>query len=548
MNTDQLRILKRTLLLSSAMLLPLFLTGCKEIAPTAELMCKEHGVPERLCTLCHPEIKDNPAILKCTEHDNIPEELCTLCHPELKAKYQTCAHGLPAAFCKQCNRTDTAQPVNQWCLVHGLPRALCIRCEPGLAKNLPLCTEHKIPAALCTLCRPELATNFVTCRRHGLPVALCDDPACQGGQPAAAREATLPEVRLAGADVAEKAGIQAGPVYPTAGAPTVTASGEVGYDETRVVRVSARATGIIRTVPVRLGDVVRAGQILATIDSAELGQAKADYLAARTLTELWKQTRTRQQGLGQEGLMAGRQLLDGRIESQRAETDLLKAMQRLRNFGFDVGPAEQFSAESADQQNRLTIVASAAGTVVSLRAGVGAAVEPASELCTLADLTRMWLHLNVFEKDLRRISVGQAVSFRAAGLEDVEFQGQVAALDTAVNERTRTLRVRVEVENQRGLLRANMFGRGEIRVGPSTSAWRVPREAVQWADASQVVFVQKTADHYQPRRVLTGTFDGRSIELAWANLAPGDWVVTTGAFLLKTELQKGSIGAGCCGE
>ena len=556
MNTTHFRTLLILLSLSSAAALPLCLTGCSNAGKAGELMCKEHGVPERLCTLCHPEIKDNPAILKCAEHDNIPEELCTLCHPELKAKYKTCPHGLPTAFCKQCNRTDAALPVNQWCLVHGLPRALCIRCEPGLAKSLPMCAEHKVPAAACTICRPELAVNFVTCRRHGLPASLCNDAACQGDKPPLrtpervppTEPATLPDVRLAGADVAEKAGIQAAPVYPAALAPTLLASGEVGYDETRLVRVSARTTGVIRSAPVRLGHVVSAGQVLATVDSAELGQAKADYLAARSLVDLWTQARARQEGLGQEGIMAGRQLLDVRVETQRAETDLLKSIQRLRTFGCDDRQLEQLPAEADARRCLLTIVAPADGTVVSHRAVVGAAVELASELFSIADVSRMWLRLDVFEKDLRRISVGQPVAFRVPGLEAVEFTGQVAAIDAAVNERTRTLRVRVDVENHRGLLRANMFGRAEIRLAPPGSAWRVPREAVQWADASQVVFVQKTAEHYQPRRVLTAALDGQSIELAWANLAPGDWVVTTGAFLLKTELQKGSIGAGCCGE
>ena len=71
---------------------------------------------------------------------------------------------------------------------------------------------------------------------------------------------------------------------------------------------------------------------------------------------------------------------------------------------------------------------------------------------------------------------------------------------------------------------------------------------MQWEGSSYVVFVQTQADQFEPRRVLTGQNLGKQIELAWAELKPGESVVTTGSFLLKTEIQKGSIGAGCCGD
>lgn len=70
----------------------------------AELMCQEHGVPEKFCTICHPEIKKDPNILLCKEHYDIPEDICTACHAELKAKIKTCPHELPPAFCQECQK------------------------------------------------------------------------------------------------------------------------------------------------------------------------------------------------------------------------------------------------------------------------------------------------------------------------------------------------------------------------------------------------------------------------------------------------------------
>ena len=78
--------------------------GGSSAAPVAELMCPEHGVTEKFCTICHPEIKNDPNILLCKEHYDIPEDICTACHPELKAKIKTCPHELPTAFCQECQK------------------------------------------------------------------------------------------------------------------------------------------------------------------------------------------------------------------------------------------------------------------------------------------------------------------------------------------------------------------------------------------------------------------------------------------------------------
>ncbi|MBI3464678.1 MAG: hypothetical protein HY000_16725 [Planctomycetes bacterium] len=78
--------------------------GGKSASGKAELMCREHGVPEKFCTICHPEIKNDPNILLCKEHGHIPEDICTACHPELKAKIKTCPHELPPAFCPECQK------------------------------------------------------------------------------------------------------------------------------------------------------------------------------------------------------------------------------------------------------------------------------------------------------------------------------------------------------------------------------------------------------------------------------------------------------------
>ncbi len=112
--------------------------GTAVAAEDAGLFCKEHGVPEKFCTLCHDELKSS--LLLCKEHGNIPEDICTLCHPEVAERYQLVMceeHGLPESFCYLCGHGENASeeaPDDGWCAAHNTAEALCVECltDPAL--------------------------------------------------------------------------------------------------------------------------------------------------------------------------------------------------------------------------------------------------------------------------------------------------------------------------------------------------------------------------------------------------------------------------------
>ncbi len=519
----------------------------------AGLFCKEHGVPEKFCTLCHEELKSK--LVACSEH-GLPEEICTICHPEVAAKYGLAAlckqHGLPEHFCTLCNPALRGDEVkSDWCPKHLVPQSLCTRCNPELEKSLALCVKHGVPDALCTLCRPELVGSLPTCSRHKLPLAYCKSAECQlllQATVAKGGKATLPLVRMASPDIAAKAGIEAAPAQSGSVSPTLKANGEVAYDETKLARVRARVAGVLLEVLAKEGDAVEQGQTLAVIDSAELGEAKADYLASAPMVDLWTKTLERNKGLSDKGVGAAKNVFEAEAELHLAQAHKLKSKQKLRNWGLDDKQIEHLGDEKEAERNRHRIAAPLQGSVVRRKAVLGEAVEPTFELFTVADLSNVWVSFNVYEKDLRRVAVGQPVIFHVPDLEPAEFTGKVLWIDTEVNDRTRTVRVRAQFGNAEGLLRANMFGSGEIQIGKPRTSLLVPKDAVQWEGTSSVVFVRRKVDEFEPRRVIAGEEVGKLLELAWADLKPGEEVVTTGSFLLKTEIQKGSIGAGCCGE
>ncbi|MFO0890969.1 MAG: efflux RND transporter periplasmic adaptor subunit [Isosphaeraceae bacterium] len=447
--------------------------GRQNSAQADALQCKEHGVPEKFCTLCHKELKSS--LMLCKEHGNIPEDICTLCHPEVKEKYgiEMCPNG------------------------HGLPKHFCFKCGTT-------------------------------------PSTSADDD-------------SLPDVKLASPELARDVGIETAKVATERHAHTLKANAETAYDAGRVAEVRPRVGGFLREVRADLGEAVRKEQVLAVVDSAEVGAQKARYLSARAAVELAQATYERTKDLASTRSVAAKQELEARAALSESQAALMEAEQRLRNFRFDDEALARI-AKVRDTASLLEISSPIGGTVV-MREGVGGeAVEPTRKLFVVADTSKMWLWLDVYESGIEDIRTGQAVSFSISGTKESQasrFTGKVTWVGTEVNPTTRTIRVRAELENPSGRLRAHQFGRAEIQLGPDHETVVVPREAVQRRYQDHLVFVALGDTTYRPERVrVRPTGRGDVLEVA-SGLKPGVRVVTTGSFLLKTETMKDALGAGC---
>jgi cobalt-zinc-cadmium efflux system membrane fusion protein len=157
----------------------------------------------------------------------------------------------------------------------------------------------------------------------------------------------------------------------------------------------------------------------------------------------------------------------------------------------------------------------------------------------------MWAWLEVREADAGVIRVGQSVKVRVDALPQHEFSGTVTWIASEVDARTRTVAARAEVANRDDLLRAEQFARATISVSDSGNALIVPRRSIQRIGENSVVFVRTGDGVYEPRVVTVGRSIQDRVEVR-GELSDGDAVVTEGAFLLKTELSRENIGAGCC--
>jgi multidrug efflux pump subunit AcrA (membrane-fusion protein) len=174
---------------------------------------------------------------------------------------------------------------------------------------------------------------------------------------------------------------------------------------------------------------------------------------------------------------------------------------------------------------------------------MGEAVEPTTQLFALADVTRMWLWIDVYETDIVSVAPGQPVRFIISGTDGPVFSGDVTWMGTEVNATTRTTRVCAELQNPDGRLRANQFGQATIQVEPEHEAVVVPRAAVQNDGGTDLVFLAQPNSHFRPQRILAKpTESDGKLEVLWG-LKPGQTVVTTRSYMLKGEMLKDRLGA-----
>jgi cobalt-zinc-cadmium efflux system membrane fusion protein len=244
---------------------------------------------------------------------------------------------------------------------------------------------------------------------------------------------------------------------------------------------------------------------------------------------------TRERELAESGLSPRKSLEEARRELAQAQAEHDAARSALGAAG----------AALEGGGGRYVVRAPFAGTVVARDAVSGKTAGAGQVLVQVADLSTMWAQLEVPEADAALVRPGQEVRIAFEGTRAPPREAKISRVAPAVDPASRTVRARVELPNRDRSLKAGVFLRARIRVTADHDALLVPREAIQRAEGRTLVFVKRGDGLYQPQPVETGEADGALVEVV-SGLAPGAEVVTTGAFLLKTEIMKESIGAGCC--
>jgi multidrug efflux pump subunit AcrA (membrane-fusion protein) len=191
-------------------------------------------------------------------------------------------------------------------------------------------------------------------------------------------------------------------------------------------------------------------------------------------------------------------------------------------------------------QTPIQVAAPRSGLILGIHTSVGASVDSLTSLMTIADLSQVWATFDVYEQDVALVQVGQRLDVRSVAYPDREFPGKVVFVSPQVDQHTRTIKLRAEVENPDYALKLGMFVTGTLYIPMAKEALVAPHDAIQRLEEERVVFVQTGPEMFEVRNVKVGTETPRQVEIL-EGLQVGERVVATGSFHLKAELLKGTL-------
>jgi RND family efflux transporter MFP subunit len=451
---------------------------------------------------------------------------------------------------KNSGNPDAMDPA--WCDSHGVPESICIVCDEsiiGPPPSLSFCKTHGVHG--CVFDHPALAetktpTTPTSEDLRRAKEALSLMPRTENipiGSAAGSR------IQFVSIEAMNRAGVDVEPVTRTAIVESIEVAGEILYDATRTAAVSPPADGVVRIILVKVGQWVREGEPLAVVDSEAIGRLKTELSAARANQELAKETVTRLEPLAGTAI-SGKRLLEAKNNLKQADADIDRVISALANLGVNADE-ESFPKESS---NEVVVTAPLDGRVTDVTTTIGSVVDRGSLLFRVIDTRHVWLDLRVPAEKAPLVSEGQVARYQPDGLAEPR-EGAVTFISTDVDQKTRTVRVRAELENTDGSLRNESFGRGQIVLRQAADAIVVPEEALQWDGSTHLVFVRDARffekdrpKFFVARSVRPGVRTDGKIEMI-AGVLPGEVVVSKGSDVLRAQLLRSNLGAGCtCGH
>lgn len=434
---------------------------------------------------------------------------------------------------------------------HGAPDEHAGHGHAKPADSGEICPEHRIPEAVDVLCNPQLMTTLLP----GEGVRM----------------------RLATPDAAGRAGIVIVPAQSTGLAAGAAVPAQVTYNRSRLAEVMALSGGVVQRIVAEPGQQVGKGTLLAEVASPTAAIARGDYQAALGRLELAGANVLREQELVARGVSARMELEQAQAEQQAARGTVEQLREQLAAFG---------AGTAAGGGALLSLRSPLAGTVVARSATVGQTLTPETPLFTVADLSTVWLELQVSTDRMAPLKVGANIEAEIDGIHGRRFPGKIVQVAAGLDERTRLLQVVAEVANPDGTLKDGMFGQAHLLAAETVAlkppaprvaddhghehdhdhddqgrghdleelfseagagqptAVAVPAGAVQAIDDKSYVFVAIEPDLFELRRVEAGPRRAGDVVII-AGLRSGEQVVASQGFALKSELLKSRLGASC---
>ncbi len=414
--------------------------------------------------------------------------------------------------------------------------------DPGNVEELQSGESHDAPGKpaekeTSDLDRPVADLLADSCE-HAIPTYQCDECRYETG---------VVRVRK---DLLDGGLIQVQPVALRKIDSPFELNGEIRFDERKVAHISPVVPGLIHKAHVDLGQNVSAGQPLFEIDSPELAGAQGDYLEAQAMFRLTEKSFQRQKELWQSKVTSEKEYLEAQQAFETAGVKMEAAKYRLVRLGIDEKEIKTLEAQWLTHSAGHFVVRSPiAGTVLFVHATLGELAEPGKDAILIADVSNLWVWVDLYEKQMEEVSTawrtGNLTATVAVDAYPSEvFSGAVDFVGATMEESSRTVKIRISLANPGGRLRPGMFAKVRLYPQGARETMAIPLVSVLSDEGRDFVFVHHDGDYYIRRPVTKGRVMGDLVEIL-AGLQSGQEIVTTGAFILKSDVLRSKMGAGC---
>ncbi|MBB6252995.1 efflux RND transporter periplasmic adaptor subunit [Nitrospirillum iridis] len=362
------------------------------------------------------------------------------------------------------------------------------------------------------------------------------------GQPPKGHEASEPEaahdqgiVHLT-PEQAQAAGIVPVTAGPGRLVRRVRVTATVTADQDHIVHIAARTPGVVAEARKKLGEPVAAGEVLALIDSTEVADARAEYLAALENEGLARTTAAREEALWRQRISPERDYLQAKAAAMEAGIRTGRARHSLQALGLS--EAEVKALKSGAGLQRLELRSPIAGQVINRGATRGDRLAADTDAYVVADLARLSLTFPIYARDLPYVAVGGTLPLSTA--DGRTATARITHVGPVLDPATGSAPVVATLDNADGTWRPGDFATGTLEADAQEAALLVPEEAVVTLDGQSQIFVPVPGG-YARRPITVGRSDGVHAEVL-AGLKPGDSVAAGNAFILKAEAGKGDAG------
>jgi membrane fusion protein, heavy metal efflux system len=340
------------------------------------------------------------------------------------------------------------------------------------------------------------------------------------------------------ADLAKKMGIETEPVGPGKVISMLELPGEIALNADMVSHIIPRVTGVVLESRKKLGDTVTKGEIIAVIDSRDLGEAKSRYLVAVEREKLANYNFERVQRLWDAQSVAEKEFLTAKKTYLEEKIELSSAARKLIALGLSKEDLSNLSNEDDSTLTHFFIRAPFDGVITKKHLSLGEWVREDAEIYVIADLSTVWAEIIVYAKDIDSVYLNQKATVRTESC-DVEGVGTVSYVGPLVGEDTRTAQAHIVIPNPDGKWRPGLFAKVDLVRHNASPPLVIRNEAIQTHQSKSVVFVQYD-DQYEARPVTVGKSNNMFSEIL-KGLSAGERYVTKNSFVLKAEMGKAGM-------